>query len=87
MGMSPATRALLCKGLYDSVPFISLTEQPVDYASVGPFWDDQQLVAMLGAIAKIGRDIEAACGGTPQDIEGVWRQGNITVVQSRPQVL
>ena len=34
----------------------------------------------------VGR-VEAAFGGTPQDIEGVWADGLVTIVQSRPQVI
>ncbi len=42
---------------------------------------------LLGGIAEAAGRVEAAFGGTPQDIEGVWADGRLTVVQSRPQVL
>ena len=42
---------------------------------------------VLGAIAEASRAVEAAFGGAPQDIEGVWADGRVTVVQSRPQVI
>jgi hypothetical protein len=31
-------------------------------------------------------DVEAAMGGTAQDIEGCYRNGQFFVVQTRPQV-
>lgn len=74
-------------GLYDSVPLSALSERPIDYAALEPIWDLQQLQAMLADIAKTGRSIEAAFNGAPQDIEGVWADGKITIVQSRAQVL
>lgn len=45
------------------------------------------LQEVLGAIAAAAQRVEAAFDGQPQDIEGVWVDGKLTVVQSRPQVL
>jgi hypothetical protein len=45
------------------------------------------LQEVLGAIAAAAQQVEAAFDGQPQDIEGVWVDGKLTVVQSRPQVL
>lgn len=38
-------------------------------------------------LADVAKQVEAAFDGQPQDIEGVWVDGKVTVVQSRPQVL
>lgn len=38
-------------------------------------------------MVEVAARVEAAFGGVPQDIEGVWAGGAFTVVQSRPQVL
>lgn len=35
----------------------------------------------------LGKSVEDAFDGVPQDIEGVYSDGKFTVVQSRPQVL
>jgi hypothetical protein len=45
------------------------------------------LQEVLGAIVVAAQQVEAAFDGQPQDIEGVWVDGRLTVVQSRPQVL
>jgi hypothetical protein len=42
---------------------------------------------LLGGIAAAAAQVEAAFDGQPQDIEGVWVDGQLTVVQSRPQVV
>ena len=36
--------------------------------------------------AQLAVDVEAAMGGTPQDIEGCYKGGEFYVVQTRPQV-
>lgn len=43
--------------------------------------------SLLEKIAEAGRRVEEAFGGKPQDVEGVFSGGEITVVQARPQVL
>ena len=43
--------------------------------------------ALLGRLRDVGVAIEAACGGVPQDVEGVvTAEGEIAVVQARAQV-
>lgn len=59
----------------------------MDYASNALFWEGEALQSMLQEITEVGRSIEAAFDGAPQDIEGVWVDGQITIVQSRAQVL
>ena len=48
-------------------------------------WHLQQ--DLLRNIANIGVSVEEAFGGVPQDIEGVYSNKELTIVQSRPQVL
>ena len=74
-------------GLYDSIPLRPLRPQPVDYAQDRLFWDSDFQQELLGGMARVGRVVEEAFGGAPQDIEGLWAGGRFTVVQSRPQVL
>ena len=78
---------LVCAGLYDSVPLPPLREETLDAASSPLLWDTESLQAMLSEIVQVGRSIEESFGGVPQDIEGVWADGKITIVQSRAQVL
>ena len=74
-------------GLYDSYPLAPLEEHPLDTAADALFWDAAFRTKVLSGIASLGAAVEAAFEGAPQDIEGVWRDGSLTVVQSRPQVL
>ncbi|KAK9807043.1 hypothetical protein WJX72_011773 [[Myrmecia] bisecta] len=74
-------------GLYDSVPLDPLQERSLDYAEERLMWDAEFQRVLLASIAAVGREVEAAFGGVPQDIEGVWANGSISVVQSRPQIL
>ncbi|KAA6428767.1 MAG: carbohydrate-binding module family 45 protein [Trebouxia sp. A1-2] len=74
-------------GLYDSIPFPSLQEQPVDYASDELLWDSALQQEILQGLVDLGKAVEEAFDGVPQDIEGVYNKGSFTVVQSRPQVL
>ena len=74
-------------GLYDSVPLLPLESRSLDYSEEPLFWDSSFQQQLLSAITKAARDVETAFGGSPQDIEGVYRDGRLTIVQSRPQVL
>ena len=74
-------------GLYDSIPLQPLEEQTLETAAEGLFWDDAFAHQLLAKIAATGFEVERAFGGQPQDIEGVWHDGKVTVVQARPQVL
>ena len=49
-------------------------------------WDEGFRTELLSKIAEAGVAIEAALDGVPQDIEGVVKDGEIYVVQTRPQV-
>lgn len=74
-------------GLYDSIPFPSLEEQPIDYATDELLWDSAFQQQILQGLVDLGKSVEDAFDGVPQDIEGVYSDGKFTVVQSRPQVL
>ena len=74
-------------GLYDSVPFPVLQEQPIDYASDELLWDPAFQQQILQGLVDLGKSVEEAFDGVPQDIEGVYCNNSFTVVQSRPQVL
>ena len=74
-------------GLYDSSPFPDLEEQPLDYASDELLWDSAFQHKILQRLVELGKAVEDAFDGVPQDIEGVYSNGKFTVVQSRPQVL
>ncbi|KAL3153554.1 Phosphoglucan, water dikinase, chloroplastic [Trebouxia sp. C0009 RCD-2024] len=73
-------------GLYDSIPFPALEEQPIDYATDQLLWDSAFQQQILQGLVDLGKSVEGAFDGVPQD-EGVYRDGKFTGVQSRPQVL
>lgn len=74
-------------GLYDSIPFPPLQEQAIDYATDDLLWDSAFQQQILQGLVDLGKSVEDAFDGVPQDIEGVYSDGKFTVVQSRPQVL
>lgn len=84
---SSLLKCMMTTGLYDSIPLEPLVEQTLETAAEGIFWDEAFAKEMLSNIAAIGFEVEKAFGGEPQDIEGVWRGGKITIVQARPQIL
>jgi alpha-glucan,water dikinase len=72
-------------GLYDSVLLPPPREVLLDYTQEPLVWDKQFREEMLSNIARIGAEVERACG-SPQDIEGAVVEGKYYVVQTRPQV-
>lgn len=74
-------------GLYDSIAFPALQEHTLDYATDRLLWDASFQQELLHGLVQLGQSVEAAFGGEPQDVEGVYTNGKFTVVQSRPQVL
>lgn len=74
-------------GLYDSIPVLPLKESTVEAASEALLWDAGFRQQLMDDLVEMGAAVEAAFGGIPQDIEGAWRDGKLTVVQSRPQVV
>ncbi|XP_024988884.1 alpha-glucan water dikinase 1, chloroplastic-like [Cynara cardunculus var. scolymus] len=72
-------------GLYDSVPMDEEEKVVLDYTSDPLLVDVNFQKSILSSIARAGDSIEKLYG-TPQDIEGVVRDGKIYVVQTRPQM-
>ncbi|KAA8529608.1 hypothetical protein F0562_034292 [Nyssa sinensis] len=72
-------------GLYDSVPMDEEDKVVVDYSSDPLIIDLNFRQSILSSIARAGNAIEELYG-SPQDIEGVVRDGKIYVVQTRPQM-
>lgn len=72
-------------GLYDSVPMDEEEKVVLDYSSDPLIIDGSFQQSILSSIAKAGHAIEELYG-SPQDIEGVVRDGKIYVVQTRPQM-
>lgn len=72
-------------GLYDSVPMDEEEKVVLDYSSDPLATDGKFRHSILSSIAKAGSAIEDLYG-SPQDIEGVVKDGKIFVVQTRPQM-
>ncbi|PNT66432.1 alpha-glucan water dikinase, chloroplastic [Brachypodium distachyon] len=72
-------------GLYDSVPMDKEEEVVLDYTTDPLITDCKFRNSILSSIARTGYDIEELYG-SPQDIEGVVKDGKIYVVQTRPQM-
>ncbi|GAV71559.1 PPDK_N domain-containing protein [Cephalotus follicularis] len=72
-------------GLYDSVPMDEEEKVVIDYSSDPLIIDGNFQQLMLSSIARAGSAIEELYG-SPQDIEGVIKDGKVYVVQTRPQV-
>ncbi|XP_022966664.1 alpha-glucan water dikinase, chloroplastic [Cucurbita maxima] len=72
-------------GLYDSVPMDEEEKVVLDYTTDPLIMDDNFRQSILSSIARAGNAIEELYG-SPQDIEGVIRDGKVYVVQTRPQM-
>lgn len=72
-------------GLYDSVPMDEEEQVVLDYSSDPLITDGNFRQKILSSIARAGNVIEELYG-SPQDIEGVIRDGKLYVVQTRPQM-
>ncbi|CAA2985282.1 alpha-glucan water dikinase, chloroplastic isoform X1 [Olea europaea subsp. europaea] len=72
-------------GLYDSVPIDEEEKVVLDYSSDPLIVDSNFRQKILSNIARAGNAIEQLYGSA-QDIEGVVRDGQIYVVQTRPQM-
>lgn len=57
----------------------------LDYTTDSLIMDDNFRQSILSSIARAGNAIEELYG-SPQDIEGVIRDGKVYVVQTRPQM-
>ncbi|RLM80755.1 hypothetical protein C2845_PM12G13290 [Panicum miliaceum] len=71
-------------GLYDIVP-VDMEEVVLDYTTDRLITDYSFRNTILSTIAHTGYAIEDLFG-SPQDIEGVVKDGKISVVQTRPQM-
>ncbi|BBN15806.1 hypothetical protein MPTK1_7g01010 [Marchantia polymorpha subsp. ruderalis] len=74
-------------GLFDSVIVDPPKRILVDFCEERLLWDIQFREQLIQDIKTVGLCVESALGGQAQDIEGIYRDGKITVVQARPQVL
>ena len=72
-------------GLYDSILLQPPTEVLLDYSEEPLVWDAEFRKRLFKSISETGVEAERAFG-SPQDIEGAFAKGQISVVQSRPQV-
>lgn len=68
-----------------SVPMDEEEKVVLDYSSDQLIKDANFRQSILSSIARAGNAIEELYG-SPQDIEGVVRDGKIYVVQTRPQM-
>jgi len=73
-------------GLYDSVACATIRTVPVDYTTSPLFGDDGFQRSLMDLLRQVGLEVEQSMGGKPQDVEGVIREGRVTIVQARPQV-
>ncbi len=73
-------------GLFDSVPMIDDKIIYMKYFDDKLYVDDNFVNKIVNGICDIGINVEMLYNGKPQDIEGVYYNGEFYVVQSRPQV-
>jgi hypothetical protein len=72
--------------LFDSIQSSAPVQITVDYTADRLFTDPVFRQMVLGRIALAAAAVEATCG-SPQDIEGIVTvDGDIGIVQTRPQV-
>jgi alpha-glucan,water dikinase len=72
-------------GLYDSVQLPEPEPELVDYSTDPIVSDEEFRRKTLERLTDLGLAVETAAG-SPQDIEGVLRQEQFYIVQTRPQV-
>jgi alpha-glucan,water dikinase len=72
-------------GVYDSFLLDEPRQVCLDYTQEPVVWDEPFRRGLLGAIGRIGLEVERAIGA-PQDIEGAVAKGRYYVVQTRSQV-
>ncbi|XP_057856016.1 alpha-glucan water dikinase, chloroplastic isoform X2 [Cryptomeria japonica] len=72
-------------GLYDSVPMDEEEKRAIDYSSDLLITDHNFRQSVLSKIALAGFEIEQLYK-SPQDVEGVIKNGELYVVQTRPQM-
>jgi alpha-glucan,water dikinase len=72
-------------GLFDSVPMIEDNEIEVTYHGDKIFTDAGFRDNLIKKVSELGVGVEKMYG-IPQDIEGVYYNGDLYIVQTRPQV-
>ena len=72
-------------GLFDSVPMVKDKKVEMMYYNDRIFTDRKFVDNMIKKISKIGIEVEKMFN-EPQDIEGVFYDGDFYIVQTRPQV-
>lgn len=73
-------------GLFDSHPTVNPELQVIDYTDEDLLWDADARSALMWQIALAAAEVEGVLGG-PQDIEGgVGDDGQMYIMQSRPQM-
>ena len=73
-------------GLFDSIPMEKDIEVDMSYKDDKLFTDESFTKKIMEGISAIGINIEQLYKNVPQDIEGVFSNGEFYVVQTRPQV-
>lgn len=87
MHVPTTTKTTLTNNNY-SVPVVPLLEVELEAADQPLLWDGHTRGQLIDSISAAGRAVEGAFGGVAQDVEGVvLPDGQVVVVQSRPQVL
>ena len=72
-------------GLFDSVPMVKDKKVEMMYYNDRIFKDKKFVDKMIKKISKLGIEVEKMFK-EPQDIEGVFYNGDLYIVQTRPQV-
>ena len=72
-------------GLFDSIPMVKDSEVEMIYHNNKLFNDKKFVENMTTKIGQLGVGVEKMYG-IPQDIEGVYYNGDFYIVQTRPQV-
>lgn len=72
--------------LFESAPVSGVEMETPEYADEELVWHSEFQQRVLREISDAGWKVEGAFGGQPLEIEGVYSQGKVAVVQARPQV-
>ena len=73
-------------GLFDSVPMVKDKEVRMNYNQNKLFNDAGFAGDIMKNVANLGIEVEKLFNGEPQDIEGVYYNGEYYIIQTRPQV-
>jgi len=73
-------------GLFDSVPMTEHQQSVISYRHERLVQDASFQEQLMQQLCSVALEVEKACKGVAQDIEGCWHDGKLYVVQTRPQV-